>query len=115
MFNIRVTYGSDIDKAIELMRGVAAEMRQDPHFRYLLLDDLEVMGLDQFTDTALVLMARLRTPPGKQWTVSREFNRRLKAAFDAHGIDFPNPQRAIRVLGDTLAGARPAGDAGDGT
>ncbi len=106
MFAINVTYGTDTDKAIELMNQVAKDMRDDPEFRYMILADLEVMGLDRFTDAAMVLQARLRTPPGKQWSVAREFNRRLKIAFDENGIDFANPQRTIRVISDAIAAGK---------
>ena len=106
MGNLADTYGTDVDRAIELMNAVAKEMRQDPDFRYMILDDLEVMGLDKFTDAALVLQARLRTPPGKQWSVAREFNRRLKVAFEEHGIDLANPQRTIRVISDAISAGK---------
>lgn len=100
-FDVGVAYDSDTDEVIELMRDVAKEMRQDPEFRYMILDDLEVMGLNQFGDSALMLLARLRTPPGKQWSVSREFNRRLKMLFDKHGVEFPFPQRTIHMINET--------------
>src|SRR3546814_13615278 len=89
-------------------------MREDPEFRYVILDDLEVMGLNQFGDSALMLLARLRTPPGKQWSVSREFNRRLKILFDKHGVEFPYPQRTIHMINETPKRAKSRGkDSGD--
>ena len=97
-FDVGVAYESDVDEVIGLMREVAAELRQDPEFRYAILDDLEVMGLDQFGDSALMLLARLKTPPGQQWRVSREFNRRLKMLFDKHGVEIPFPQRTIHMI-----------------
>jgi small conductance mechanosensitive channel len=97
-FDVGVAYDSDVDEVIGLMREVATELRQDPEFRYAILDDLEVMGLNQFTDSALMLLARLKTPPGQQWRVSREFNRRLKILFDKHGVEIPFPQRTIHMI-----------------
>jgi small conductance mechanosensitive channel len=113
LFNIGVAYDSDVDEVIELMRAVAKDMREDPEFRYMILEDLEVMGLNQFADSALILMARLRTPPGKQWPVSREFNRRLKILFDEHGVEFPFPQRTIHMINDTPARRSKHKEAGD--
>jgi small conductance mechanosensitive channel len=97
-FDVGVAYDSDVDEVIGLMREVAAELRHDPEFRYAILDDLEVMGLNQFADSALMLLARLKTPPGQQWRVSREFNRRLKMLFDKHGVEIPFPQRTIHMV-----------------
>lgn len=97
-FDIGVAYDSDVDEVIALMRQVAAEMREDPNFRYSIIADLEVMGLNQFADSALMLLARLKTPPGQQWSVSREFNRRLKILFDKHGVEIPFPQRTVHMV-----------------
>ncbi len=97
-FDIGVAYDSDVDEVIGMMREVAAELRQDPAFRYSILADLEVMGLNQFADSALMLLARLKTPPGQQWSVSREFNRRLKILFDERGVEIPFPQRTVHMI-----------------
>ena len=113
-FDVGVAYDSDVDEVIGLMREVAAELRQDPEFRYAILDDLEVMGLNQFTDSALMLLARLKTPPGQQWRVSREFNRRLKILFDKRGVEIPFPQRTIHMITQPPKPAKTRGkDAGD--
>jgi moderate conductance mechanosensitive channel len=48
-----------------------------------------VVGVDRFTDSAVVIRVRLKTLPVKQWPVGREFNRRMKKAFDRHGIEMP--------------------------
>ena len=60
-----------------------------------ILAPMEILGVDRFTDSAVVLRARLQTKPLKQWPVGREFNRRMKKLFDARGIKLPFPQRTI--------------------
>lgn len=60
-----------------------------------ILEPLEVMGLDSFGDSAIVIKARIKTVPAKQWFVGREYNRRMKQRFDALGIEFPHPHRTI--------------------
>jgi len=37
----------------------------------------------------MVIRVRLKTVPLKQWPLGREFNRRMKKAFDQHGIEMP--------------------------
>jgi small conductance mechanosensitive channel len=113
MFKIGVAYDSDTDEVIELMREVATDMSKDEQFGRSMLTGLEVMGLDQFADSALVLMARIKTPPGQQWTISREFNRRLKRLFDERGIEIPFPQRTVHLIAEkpvrVKGGGRAAG------
>jgi small conductance mechanosensitive channel len=74
---------------MQVLHDLGAEMRQDPYFRRLILEPLEVAGVDRFTDTAVVIKARFKTRPLRQWDVAREFNRRIKDRFDELGIAFP--------------------------
>ena len=83
---ISVSYYEEIDPVIDLMMEAAAELGRDPAFKPMVLGPLEVLGLDRFEQGAYIIQARLRTQPGKQWIAGREFNRRVKRAFDRHGI-----------------------------
>ncbi|GIK97354.1 MAG: mechanosensitive ion channel protein MscS [Alphaproteobacteria bacterium] len=99
-FSVGVAYDSDVDQVTQAMRDVAAGMRESDEFRYSMLEDLEVIGLDKFTEAGLVVLARIKTPAGKQWGVAREFNRRLKALFDERGIEMPFPQRTVHFIAE---------------
>lgn len=95
VLNIGVAYKEDIDHVIELMQQVGAEMFADEVFGQLMLDTIEVMGLDKFGDSALVIKARIRTKPANQWKVAREYRRQLKRLFDAEGIEIPFPHLSL--------------------
>ncbi len=95
VFDIGVAYKEDVDRVIELMKQVGAELRADEKFGPLMVADIEVFGLDNFGDSAVVIKGRLRTRPIKQWDVGREYRRRLKYAFDREGIEIPFPHRSI--------------------
>jgi small conductance mechanosensitive channel len=56
---------------------------------------MEIFGLDRFADSAVVIKARIKTLPIKQWEVGREYRRRLKKAFDREGIEIPFPHRTL--------------------
>jgi len=86
-----------IDAAMAVMREVAAGLRGDPAFAQRILDDLEIAGVEQWADSAVILRARLRVKPLEQWTVRREYLRRLKAAFDRAGIEIPFPQLKLHL------------------
>lgn len=95
VFDIGVAYKEDVDRVMALMKEVGQELREDNYFGPLLIDDIEIFGVDDFADSAVVIKGRLRTKPIKQWEVGREYRRRLKKAFDREGIEIPFPHRSI--------------------
>jgi len=93
--DVGVGYGTDLDAAMDVMRDVAAQMRRDPAHEARILDDLEVAGVERWADSAIVIRARFRVAPLEQWSVRRDFLKRLKAAFDHAGIEIPFPQLTL--------------------
>ena len=91
VFDVGVAYREDVDEVIAVMKEVDEEMRKDPLFAGVILEPLEILGLNEFGDSAVVVRARNKTSPGSQWSTGREFNRRLKKAFDARDIEIPFP------------------------
>ena len=60
---------------------------------------IEILGLDKFGDYAMRIGARVKTRPSQQWSVGREYNRRIKAAFDAARISIPYPTSVTMTRG----------------
>jgi len=106
VMDVGIAYRENVDEVVALLREVAKGMREDPAFQALIVEDLEVLGLDAFGDSAVIVKVRLKTPPLKQWTVKREFNRRMKAAFDAAGIEIPFPHTTV-YFGEDKQGRAP--------
>lgn len=97
VFDIGVAYKQDTDQVIDLLRKVADDMRKDDKFGLLILDEVEIFGVDQLADSAVVIKGRIKTLPVKQWEVGREYLRRVKRAFDEHGIEIPFPHRSLYI------------------
>ncbi len=95
VFDIGVAYKEDVDRVMTVMKEVGQEMREDEYFGPLILEDIEIFGVDAFADSAVVIKGRLKTKPIKQWEVGREYLRRLKNVFDHKGIEIPFPHRSI--------------------
>lgn len=91
VFDIGVAYRENVDEVIEVVKQVDAELRDDPEFKNDILEPIEILGLDQFADSAVIIKARTKTLPIRQWAVGREFNRRLKKKFDELDIEIPFP------------------------
>lgn len=95
VFDIGVAYREDVDEVIEIIKKVDEDMRNDEIFKSDILAPMEILGLDKFGDSAIVIKTRTMTRPIKQWGVAREFNKRLKKAFDENNIEIPFPHRTL--------------------
>jgi moderate conductance mechanosensitive channel len=91
----QVSYEDDYDAVVAVLKEIVAEMREEPRWQNEIRDDLEVMGLDKFADSAIIIKARVRVGPFGRWAVLREFNRRMKQRFDEHGIEIPYPHQQL--------------------
>ena len=107
LMDIGVAYRENVDEVYEVMRATAATMREDPDFSARIVDDLDILGVDQWADSAVVIRCRIKTVPLDQFKVRREYMRRLKAAFDAHGIEIPFPHMTV-YAGEPKSGRAPA-------
>lgn len=95
VFDIGVAYKEDTDEVMAVMEEVGKDLQEDDQFKSLIIEPLEILGVDAFADSAVVIKARFKTKPIHQWTVGREYRRRLKKVFDARGIEIPFPQRTL--------------------
>jgi small-conductance mechanosensitive channel len=97
VFDIGVAYKEDVDHVIEVVKRVDEELRGNPGFKDDILEPIEILGLDKFADSAIIIKARIKTKPIKQWAVGREFNRLLKKRFDEEGIEIPFPHVTLYI------------------
>lgn len=95
LFDIGVAYKEDTDHVVAVVKEVAAGLMQEDPYRNLILAPLEVLGVDKFADSAVVIKARFKTAPVQQWVVGREMNRRIKKKFDEVGIEIPFPHTSV--------------------
>jgi len=106
VIDIGVAYREDVDEVMQILREIGEEMRNDPEYGKNILEPIEIFGLHKFDDSAIVVRTRLTTKPLKQWGLKREFNRRVKKAFDQRGIEIPFPHRTI-YMGEPKEGPAP--------
>ncbi len=95
VLDIGVAYKEDVDRVMAVLRQVGEDLQADPGFSPSILEPLQILGVDDFADSQVVLKLRIKTVPLKQWEVARELRRRIKKAFDATGIEIPFPHRTI--------------------
>ena len=95
LLDISLAYDTDVDAATEVMQRTADELWHDQEWRPAVLAEPEVWGLENVSESGLVLRLVVKTVPLEQWRVARELRKRLKAAFDGAGIDMAIPQQRI--------------------
>ncbi|RFC38489.1 MAG: small conductance mechanosensitive channel [Candidatus Nitrotoga sp. LAW] len=97
VIDVNIAYRESIDEAFDVMRKVGSEMRASAEYAAKMVEDIDIAGVQDWGDSAVVLRCRFKVIPLEQWGVRREFLRRLKAAFDARGIEIPYPHVTLYV------------------
>ena len=97
VINVGVAYREDIGRVIDVMQNTARELAGDAAFAGRILDPMEVAGVEQLADSAVIIRCRFRVAPLSQWDVRREYLRRVKQAFDLEGIEIPFPHIKLKV------------------
>ncbi len=95
VIDVGVAYREDVDEVFAVMQKVGAELRAVPEMADKIVEDLEMAGVDQWGDSAVVIRCRFKVMPLEQWGVRRAYLYRLKKAFDAAGIEIPYPHLTV--------------------
>ena len=95
VLDIGISYREDLDRIIALFSQIGKEMETDERFKEALLEPLQILGVERFGESQLVIRLAVKTAPLKQWEVSRELRKRIKNRFDEEGIQTPYPHRIL--------------------
>lgn len=107
VFDVGVAYREDVDEVMAILKEIGAEIQADSAYAGDMLAPLEMLGVDRFVESAVIIKCQIKTLPNQQWRIVREMNRRIKKTFDAKGIEMPFPHRTI-YWGEPKSGAPPA-------
>jgi small conductance mechanosensitive channel len=99
VIDVNVSYKEDIDSVTDVLREAGVELKADPLFAPHILEPIQILGVESLGESGVTIRAMFKTRPQQQWTVAREFRRRIKRAFDAKGIVIPFPQRTVHIEG----------------
>jgi small-conductance mechanosensitive channel len=109
LLDVSVGLNEEPDRIVATLKEAADAMRKEPRWQNIVLEPLDVMGVEKFIDMAWIMRVRMKTQPSSRWAVSRELNRRFKAVFDQFGIESPiTSNRALMNIPPPPA--PPAGD-----
>jgi small conductance mechanosensitive channel len=97
LIDVSVSFKEDTDRVSAVMRQVADAMKAEPEYGRVIIEPMEIFGVDNFTDASVTIKARFKTQPSHQLAIGREYRRRLKKALDEAGIDLAPATRAVGV------------------
>lgn len=100
---ISVGYDTDIDQAIAELKAIGADLRADPAFADLIIDDLAVWGVDSVDGSMVTLAGQMRCIDKGRWGVQREFNRRIFEHFRELGIRIADPRERFMMAQEPTA------------
>ncbi len=95
LIDMAVAYRENTEDAKAAMFDAFAQLRADPEFKSQIIADFEWMGVNAFGPSEVVLRARIKTLPGKQWGVKRAYSAIVKRIFDERGIKIPFPHQTV--------------------
>jgi len=95
VIDVGVGYREKLDRVQGIILDVGAELQADREFGPKIVESVQLMGVEQWADSAVVLRCRFKVMPLEQGAVRREFLRRLKNVFDEQGIEIPFPSRTV--------------------
>ncbi|MDP9195864.1 MAG: mechanosensitive ion channel [Pseudomonadota bacterium] len=95
VFEVAIGFRENVERVVDLMREAGVSLMKDAMYTMDILEPIDIQGLERFSDTALIIKARIKTRPTRQWAVMRAFNLLLKKMFDEQGVEIPWPNRAV--------------------
>jgi small-conductance mechanosensitive channel len=95
--SINVAYKEDTDRVGEVLKNIAAELRQDPDFKLLIRGDLALWGVDKIDAGVVTILGQIECTDAGRWSVQREFNRRMKKRFQELDIEIAAPTSMMVV------------------
>lgn len=107
VFEIQVSYDTDIDQTIRVIMELGRELRRDPAFGPLIIEELSMLGVDSLADSGIKIKFYIATRPLQQWTVKREMLRRIKQRFEQEGIEIPYPQMTLHTTNGEVSETQP--------
>jgi len=93
--DVGVAYKENVDHVIQVLKEIGEGLSRDESFGPLILEPLQVLGVDDFGSSQVTIKCAIKTQPLKQWDVGRELRRRIKNTFDQKGIEIPFPHISV--------------------
>ncbi len=90
---VGLAYEQEVAKGMEVLARVGAEYAEERPD--LVLEPPEVQGLTNFMESEVRVRLVAKVKPPEHLAVERDLRKRIKAAFDAEGVEIPFARRVV--------------------
>ena len=104
--NVSVDFSANPDRVLELLKGIAMEIRESEEFKEVFVADPQILGVDAIKGSELIFPVVFKTQATQQYAPVREFRRRVRLALEAQGLLPGDPNRVFNTFMDKVAGGR---------
>ena len=105
LIDVGIAYRENLDEVYEVLSKIGSELRSDEIIGPKILKDLEIQGVQDLADSAVIVRCRFKTVALEQWSVRRAFLGRIKREFDSSGIEIPYPHMTVYAGQDKQSNA----------
>ena len=98
LVEVGITYDADVDKAIETLRQIGAELQEASPLAEAILEEPVVTGIEGLDDSAVRLRIMVKTAPGVEWDTQRYLRRQIRLVFAEQGIDIAFPTQTVQIV-----------------
>jgi small-conductance mechanosensitive channel len=93
--NVTVAFGTDIDKAIQVVDELGKQMAADPLWKRRILEPPRVERVESIDERGITLKILGTVRASEQWAAGGEFRKLLLETFARNGIRLPRPQQVF--------------------
>jgi small conductance mechanosensitive channel len=104
--NVSVDFSANPDKVLELLKGIAMEIRNSAEFREVFVDEPQILGVDAIKGSELIFPVVFKTLATQQYAPVREFRRRVRLALEEQALLPGDPNRVFNTFMDSAASSR---------
>ena len=101
--NVTVAFGTDIDKAIQVVDELGKAMAADPIWKRRILEPPRVERVESIDERGVTLKILGTVRASEQWAAGGEFRKLLLETFTKNGIQLPRPQQVFVTQPDPTA------------
>ncbi len=94
---------ANLEKVFDALREAGHKVYADPALQGLFLEEPQVLGVTELSDTAAKVRLWAKVKPGQQWEVERALRLAVSEALNARGVELPAAQRVVGLDGESLA------------
>lgn len=105
VIDVEVSYYEDIDKVIDVLIEIGKELQNEEPYKTFILEPLQILGVERFGESGIIIRMMIKTLPLKQWEIGRELRKRIKKGFDEKGIQIPFPHHVL-IFGEKDEGIK---------